>query len=295
MSILNKFSRRTLLIIATFAVAYGVMVIAPDFVNAQTSVQPQISAPASDFREVDPENVIVMDTTKGRIIIELATQLAPLHSARIKDLARAHFYDGLTFHRVIDGFMAQGGDPKGDGTGGSDLPDLPAEFTLRRDANFPYVKALDIGAVSVGYVGSFPVTSQADTLFNITADHKVAIWGNHCPAITSMARAGDPNSANSQFFLMREYSRSLDRQYTVWGRALVGLDIIRSIKTGEPVINPDKMTSVQVLADIPAAMRPKIKVQRTDSPSFRASIEQAIARDGTNFSNCSVVPQVQVQ
>uniref|UniRef100_UPI0038F6740C peptidylprolyl isomerase n=1 Tax=Streptomyces niveiscabiei TaxID=164115 RepID=UPI0038F6740C len=78
---------------------------------------------------LDPENTLVMETTKGRVVIKLRPDLAPNHVERIKLLAREGFYDGIVFHRVIDGFMAQTGDPKGDGTGGSDLPNIPAEFT----------------------------------------------------------------------------------------------------------------------------------------------------------------------
>lgn len=248
--------------------------------------------PIANFRELDPENVIVMDTTKGRIIIELATRMAPLHTARIKELSRARFYDGLAFHRVIEGFMAQGGDPLGDGTGGSPLPDLQQEFNFRRGSDFPFVKAGERGGVTLGWVDSVPVTSQPDVLMSRTFDGKVSAWGNHCPAVTSMARSGQVNSANSQFFLMRNTYPSLDRNYTVWGRAVVGLDVMRAMKTGEPVMNPDTMTTVRVLADLPAEQRPHVLVEKLDSPSFQNRLTQAIARDGERFTNCELMPAV---
>jgi len=248
--------------------------------------------PMANFRELDPENVIVMDTSKGRIIIELASRTAPLHTARIKELSRAHFYDGIGFHRVIEGFMAQGGDPLGDGTGGSQLPDLAQEFNFRRGADFPFVKAVDKGGITLGWVDTIPVSSQPDVLMSRTFDGKVSAWGNHCPAVTSMARSSDPNSANSQFFLMRNTYPSLDRNYTVWGRAVIGLDVMRALKTGEPVVNPDTMTSVRVLADLPAAQRPHVWVERLDSPSFQSRLANAIARDGDRFTNCNLMPAV---
>src|SRR6185312_9966393 len=93
--------------------------------------KPKLDPPtAAEWRTVDPENLLVIDTTKGRILVEMIPEVAPMSVARIKELAHEHFYDGLTFHRVVDGFMAQGGDPKGDGTGGSTKPNVPAEFTF---------------------------------------------------------------------------------------------------------------------------------------------------------------------
>jgi peptidylprolyl isomerase len=243
---------------------------------------------------LDPENAIMYDTTKGRIIVELAPELAPGHVARIKELVREGFYNGLAFHRVIDTFMAQGGDPKGDGTGGSDKPNLRAEFNFRRGADTSFVRAVDRGGAALGWVRTVPVTSQPDVLMERTADKRVAAWANHCPGVTSMARAEDENSANSQFFLMRAAYPTLDRRYTVWGRAVVGLDVIRNLKVGEPVVDPDRMTKVQVLSDVPEAQRPKVMIQRTDGPSFRARLATAISERGAAFSNCDLGPEARI-
>ena len=257
--------------------------------------KPKITLPsASDWREVDPENLVLMDTTKGRILIELASDIAPNHAKRIRDLARAKFYDGLNFHRVIEGFMAQGGDPKGDGTGNSELPDLAGEFMFRRGVSTPYVKAQDKNGYSVGYIGSLPITTQADLWMARTVDGKVSAFANHCPSVTSMARAADPNSANSQFFLMRSYTASLDRSYTVWGRSLIGLDVIRALKTGEPVIDPDKMTEVRVFSDLAPNQRPRVFVEKPEAPRFQARLQAAIAAKGAAFSNCDLMPDAQV-
>ena len=151
----------------------------------------------------DAENTLVLETTKGKVTIELRPDLAPNHVERIKTLARQGFYDGVPFHRVIEGFMAQTGDPTGTGTGGSELPDLKAEFTSE-----PHVRG-----------------------------------------VCSMARTSNPNSANSQFFICFGDAGFLDRQYTVWGKVSEGMDIIDKMKRGEPVRDPDRITSMRVMAD----------------------------------------------
>ena len=152
---------------------------------------------------LDPENTIVMETTKGKVVIKLRPDLAPGHVERIKTLAREGFYDGIVFHRVIDGFMAQVGCPHGTGTGGSDYPDLKQEFNAE-----PHVRG-----------------------------------------ICSMARAQNPNSANSQCFIVFDDARFLDKQYTVWGEVVEGMDNVDKIKRGEPVRDPDSIVSMKVMAD----------------------------------------------
>ncbi|MDA4843919.1 peptidylprolyl isomerase [Hoeflea poritis] len=151
----------------------------------------------------DPENTIVMETSKGKVVIELLPDLAPNHVARIKELSRENFYDGIVFHRVIDGFMAQTGDPTGTGMGGSDKPDLQAEFSNM----------------------------------------------NHVRGTCSMARSQNPNSANSQFFICFDEAPWLNKQYSVWGQVIEGMDVIDQIKRGEPVNDPDSITTMRVAAD----------------------------------------------
>ena len=152
----------------------------------------------------DLENAIIMETTKGKVVIELLPDVAPNHVARIKELARENFYDGIVFHRVIDGFMAQTGDPTGTGMGGSDKPDLKAEFSNM----------------------------------------------SHVRGTCSMARSQNPNSANSQFFICFADSAWLNRQYSVWGQVIEGMDVIDQIKKGEPVRDPDSIVTMRVAADV---------------------------------------------
>jgi len=145
---------------------------------------------------------LTVDTSKGcSFDIKLRADLAPKHVAQITKLAAAGFYDGIVFHRVIDGFMAQTGDPTGTGMGGSDEPDIPAEFTAEHYAR--------------GTVG--------------------------------MARTNEPNSANSQFFIMFADGGFLDGKYTVWGQVdEEGMACVDKIERGEPPANPDKMIKVTV-------------------------------------------------
>lgn len=152
---------------------------------------------------LDPENTLIMETTKGKVVIKLRPDLAPKHVERLKTLAREGFYDGIVFHRVIDGFMAQVGCPHGTGTGGSKLPDLQQEFNAE-----PHVRG-----------------------------------------ICSMARSQNPNSANSQFFIVFENAQFLDKQYTVWGQVVEGMENVDKIKRGEPVRDPDSIVSMKVMAD----------------------------------------------
>lgn len=162
---------------------------------------PSIAAP-------DLANTLYLSTKDGRIVIQLRPDLAPKHVAQIKALVKSHFYDGIVFHRVIEGFMAQTGDPTGTGTGGSKLPNIAAEFT---DA--PFLR---------GTVG--------------------------------MARASDPNSANSQFFICLKDSPFLNGKYTVFGEVTEGMDVVDKIKKGDAaqngqVYNPDKIITLRLASD----------------------------------------------
>jgi peptidylprolyl isomerase len=252
------------------------------------------AAPAG-WREVDPENALVIDTSKGRIIVEMVPEAAPKHVAQIKKLARAKLYDGLVFFRVIDWFMDQTGDPKNTGEGGSSEPNLKAEFTFRRDAATPFAPvAAPVGA-ELGFVRSLPVVSQTGAQMAVTSDHKVAAWGTYCPGVAGMARDDDPDSANSQFFLMRQAYPSLDKRYTAWGRVVTGLEVVRAIKTGEPVQDPDRMTSVRVLADLPAAERPRVFVIEEGSRAFRQLVAVARRAKGADFSICDIALPAQVR
>ncbi|ENZ81424.1 MULTISPECIES: peptidylprolyl isomerase [Caulobacter] len=278
--------------LATTAAALALAAAATSFGAASAQTVPA----ASDWRTPDPNNVIVVETNKGRIIAELYPEAAPNHVERVRSLVKSGFYNGLTFFRVIGDFMAQTGDPQNTGMGGSDQPNLTAEFTFRRGADMPLAEGFKVGTNEAGWWKSLPVTSQNSALAVMTADRKVATWGNFCSGVLGMARAGDPDSANSQFFFMRQANASLDKTYTAFGRVLSGLDVVRAIKTGEPVPDPqDKMISVKLLADLPADKRPSIQVMDTRSAAFKALVVKRQGEMGGGFTNCDVDVPVQVK
>ncbi|RKQ71592.1 peptidylprolyl isomerase [Litorimonas taeanensis] len=256
----------------------------------------EVSAPAEAWRSVDPENLIIIDTAYGVIGVELYPEIAPMHVEQIKSLVRSKFYDNVKFHRVIDGFMNQTGDgTNGDGTGDSDLPDIAAEFTFRRDTSMPVtlVGVRENGAqkVDVGFYKSLPVATQPTAQAMLTADGKVAASGLHCKGVTSMARTNDPNSANSQFFLMRDRASHLDRQYSIWGNTVMGRDLLTRFKVGtvgEAGFVPDKMNTVRIAADLPENERPNIDVMKTSHPAFTTFLNSQKKPDGTFPDICDI-------
>ena len=249
---------------------------------------PILAGPIGEWRTLDPQNALVIDTNKGRIIVEMHPEAAPEHVQRIKQLARMGFYDGQKFHRVIDWFMSQTGDPLGTGEGQSPYPDLPPEFTFQRDGAMPFAAAAAPAGAQVGFIGALPVQTQPDQLMGLTGTGKVRAWGLYCPGVAGMARGEPENSANSQFFLMRQPYPSLEKRYTVWGRVVVGLDVVRAVAIGEPPENPDKMLRVRLLADIPEADRPRLQIADTRSPAFRAKVDAARKAKGADFSVCDI-------
>jgi peptidylprolyl isomerase len=243
------------------------------------------------WRTPDPDNVLVIDTSKGRIIAELTPAVAPQNVARIKELTRAGFYNGRAFFRVVDGFMAQTGDPTDTGTGSSELPDLPPEFSFKRGAE-TRLTAAPTGNGRGGFIGPMMVTTQPNALMAMMADGRVSAQARFCKGVLGMARAATPDSANSQFFLMRDTRPDLDGKYTPLGRVLVGLDVVRAIKVGEPVAAPqDRMTTVRLLADIPAAERPRVLVRDTATPEFAGVIQAK----GAKFEPCDLDIEAVVQ
>lgn len=266
----------------------------------QTPAPATPPAPAGEWRTVSPDNLLVIDTSRGRILVELAPAIAPLHVERIRLLAGRGFYDGLNFHRVIEGFMAQTGDPLGTGDGQSPFPDLAAEFTFRRGPEMDFVAVSAPQGQQYGFIGSLPVATQPDAMMGRTADGRVHGWGVYCPGVAGMARGEANDSANSQFFLMRDAYPSLDKRYTVWGRVVSGLEVVRQIKVGEGAgglvpAPADQMRRVRVASDLPEAERPTVRVADTRAPAFRARLNQVRAARGADFSICDLALPVQVE
>ena len=244
---------------------------------------------AADWRTPDPNNVLVIETNKGRIFVEMTPEIAPQTVQRMRDLAHANFFDGMKFFRVIEKFMDQTGDPQNTGTGGSDKPNVPGEFTFRRGGDTPFVLAADQTVDEIGFIGAVPVMTQSMMLAPMTKDQKVTGWALYCPGIAGFARDNDPDSGNSQFFLMRGGYPSLEKRYTAWGRVIAGQDVVTAIKVGEPPADPmDRMERVRLLADLPEAQRPKVRVIDPKSAWFKAEIERMRRAKGADFTACDV-------
>lgn len=191
--------------------------------------------------------------------------------------------------------MAQTGDPLDNGTGDTDRPNLPAEFTFRRGPD-TMVVAEDQGVAEIGFVGPVPVTSQSSMLMPMTNDGKVTASAFFCPGVAGMARGGEPDSANSQFFLMRDNYPKLEKRYTVWGRVISGLEVVRALKTGEPVEPPqDRMERVRLAADMAPAERPQVRVIDPKSQWFKDEIARNKARNDGALSPCGVRIPVDVK
>jgi len=291
---------------APLAVVATVALIAGHALAAKPApAAPAVAPPTdADMRTPDPKDLLVIETTKGRILVELNDIAAPTTADRVRTLARQGVYDGRAFFRVIDNFMDQTGDPIDSGAGASALPNLPPEFIFKRGTDTPFALVFKTNGVEEGFVGALPVISQTMDLGLLTADHRVQAWGTYCPGVLGFARSDDPASGNSQFFLMRtnvnsadHANHALDKGYTAFGVVLAGQDVVDAIKTGEPVAAPqDKMISVKVVADLPEASRPKVRVVDPASPWAKAAVGRAMAASNPlDFTVCDVKLPVEVK
>jgi peptidylprolyl isomerase len=253
-----------------------------------------VPAPLTDWRGLDAENTLVIDTDRGQVVIELRPEFAPSAVARIKRLARSGVYDGLLFHRVVDGFMAQTGSPNNREDGKSLEPDLPPEFTFRLGAEVPRTQLARPQGESEGFIGAQPYVAVDEIRMAMSPDRRVSAWGAYCAGVVGMGHDADPGSGNSGFFIMRAPTRTLDRGYSVVGRVVVGLDVVRSLTIGDPPKQPSRMQRVRVMADLPEAQRPQITVLNTLSPEFRTLANRVRRIRGADFSICDVEVPVQL-
>lgn len=241
--------------------------------------------PANVWRTVDPQNLVLIDTRYGQVAVELAPEFAPSHVERVRALIRAHFYDGLSFYRVIDGFVAQGG--IGEGTASTkdhpteaatlkQWPPLKAEFD-RASTPAPVFTPLgnaDLMAPEVGFEDGFPVARDS------RAGRE---WLIHCPGTFAFARDNDPDSATTEFYIViGQAPRRLDRDLTAFGRVLSGMQYLQKLERGDPdvdsgvigdVTKRDPIVRVRLAADLPVTEQPGFQVMRTDSKSFADSVE----------------------
>lgn len=232
------------------------------------------AAAEDEWRVTDPDNTVVMTLDTGVVIIELNPAFAPATVAQFKRLLTEEFYDGLGFYRVIDGFVAQGGDASDIGEQSAE-PMIEAEFERRwsDDLRFTPVQNPDLYAPETGFIDGFAVGRDSES-------NKV--WLTHCPGTVAMARGNEPNSSLTDFYIVTgQAPRYLDRNLTIFGRVVFGMEYVQSIKRGpaakggiiEDATDQSIMRTVRLAADIPVAERPQVLVRNSSSTAFAAMLE----------------------
>jgi peptidylprolyl isomerase len=273
-----------------------------------TETLPDYDLPDDAWRTLDPENTLYIDTDHGRVVVEMAPEFTPNHVARMRELARARFYDGLVWHRVIDGFMAQGGGARTNPGLSTDLPDMTAEFTVRRDPNAMPVAEIqdrvvnprgDTRTARAGFWNGFPIGTDPSVQAAITGDGRVSSWLLHCEGAAAMARTSNPDSAGSQFYITRGHAEHLNAQYTVWGRVRVGQSAIDDIAVGtmgeNPGFTPDGIRSMRIAADLPEDERVNAQVADTNSPAFAAWLDSQRNASGELPDICEIDIPVRIE
>jgi len=238
------------------------------------------------WRELNPENTVFVEMPAGLVIIELNPAFAPETVKQFKQLAGDRFYDGLSFYRVIDGFVAQGGD-------GSDLGELSnvplvdAEFEIDWNEEFSYmhVQSPDIFAPETGFIDGFAVARDPS---------RNKVWLTHCPGIVAMARNDDPDSSRTDFYIViGQAPRYLDRNMNIFGRVVYGMDVVQQIKRGPAQDNgiiqdeakSSRISKLQMLSEIPEKDRLKVYVMDTSNKAFKKLLKGRLNRKQKFFHN----------
>lgn len=247
-------------------------------------------ASAGDWRGLDAANTIVIETSKGRIVMEWRPDVSPHAVERIKLLTRERLYDGLLFHRVIDGYIAQTGNPNNKDSGSSH-PDLPAELTFPLQSGAVYTTVVEASDHIAGFIGATPFEAELPALA-AKRNRPPRAWGLYCAGAVGMGHWQDVNTANSEIFFTREPARRLERMYTRVATVVSGLDVVRALTVGEPPAAPDRMIRARVLEDMPESERPKLRVMDTTSAAFGKIVARVRAEKGANFSVCDITVPV---
>jgi peptidylprolyl isomerase len=235
-----------------------------------------------DWRALDPEMTLYVQLESGRVVIALSPILAQVHVANIKKLARARFYDGLSFYRVIDGFVAQGGDVLE--TRGPEQQMLAAEFDEPAPEGFIFYewKDADGYAAQTGFAGGLPLGFDRKSK---------RAWHLHCTGAVAMAREDAPDTASTEFYVALQPQRYLDRNLTVFGRVVDGMQYVQALRRVQPAAEPsqdddlgDKIISIKVAADVPAADRTALEALDSGRPAFDAFVEARRNRPEAFFS-----------
>ncbi|MEM1037353.1 MAG: peptidylprolyl isomerase [Pseudomonadota bacterium] len=256
-----------------------------------------VKADPEGWRAADPDNLIIFDTTKGEIVIELLPGVSKSHSDQFKAYTKAGLYDDTPFHRVIKGFMAQGGDVGRVHGADKMLEPMKGEFIFKRDPSEMPLDTIGPSDSAVGgFYNGFPIETQAQFLAELTADGTVESFIPHCKGIVSTARTDDPNSGNAQFFLMTGRAEHLDEGYTAKGRVLIGQNVVDSIKLGPepngfPIANADILRKATLVSTLPEAEQPTVWVQKTSSQVWADKLTAA-DQLGNHICDLPAVPAV---
>jgi peptidylprolyl isomerase len=245
---------------------------------AQTSADGQ-------WRDLDPANTVYLDLPDGRVVIELNPDFAPKHVEQFKQLVRKGFYDGLSFYRVIDGFVAQGGDESDIQEEGSEQRNLPAEFERAWSDDLKFVSAQkpDLFAPETGFIEGFPAARDSTS---------GRVWLTHCPGVVAMVRNNEPGSGATDFYIViGQAPRYLDRNLSVFGRVVSGMDKVQRINRGptdkngiiEDQAQRSRMLKLEVAADLPGEKRLPIQIIDTNSSEFQQTLDSRRKREHEFF------------
>ncbi len=243
-----------------------------------------VNAAEEEWRMTDTDNTAVLILDSGVVIIELNPEFAPETVAQFKRLLREGFYDGLGFYRVIDGFVAQGGDGSDIGER-SDEPTIRAEFEREwtDDLRFTPAQEPDLYAPETGFVDGFAVARDSES---------GAIWLTHCPGTVAMARGNDPHSSRTDFYIViGQAPRYLDRNLSVFGRVVHGMEHVQGIRRGlaskggiiEDPAEQSVIRSARLAADLPTEERPNVLVRNSNSDAFATMLEARRHREAEFF------------
>ncbi|KAA5805100.1 peptidylprolyl isomerase [Alkalicaulis satelles] len=266
------------------------------------------AAPEAAWRTVDPENLLRIRTRTGMVWVEMAPEFAPAHVERIRELARSNYFDFKVFHRVIDGFMAQGGGAPDNPNAPSGLPPVPAEFTIKRSPDTLEITEIQERVINpranrtraqAGHWNGFPAGTVPGAQAFIREDGQVESWLLHCDGAAAMARTADPNSGNAQFYIVRGEAEHLNADYTVWGFVRAGMDAVRAIRVGTVGetrgFSPDFIMGFHIASDLPEDERPTVQVFDTATPDFARYIEALTeANNGRQPDICTIPVPVRI-
>ena len=263
------------------------------------------AAPESAWRAVDPENLLKITTSDGDVWVELAPEFAPTHAERMRELARSGWFEYKVWHRVIDGFMAQGGGALDNPNVSAPTPPMEAEFQIRRNPAELVISEVAERMVNprsnrartpAGFFNGMPAGTQPAAAAAIMGDGQVDSWLIHCTGAAAMARTSDPNSANAQFYIVRGDALHLNAQYTVWGKVRAGQDVVDGLEVGTLGqgfgFSPDFIEAVEVASDLEDA--PGVEVMDTNSQTFAAYLDALRDPNGALPDLCAIDVPVRI-